>query len=172
MSSDLSAYTVQDMWNCLEDILVSSIDLHAPLTTTPKPTKSKPLMLNPLIKMKLNKRKRLLKYNRDHNSITKCPEIKILNKEIVTHFRGLKSSNVKRAAMGNKGNIWKAVKIAKNLNVDSLPKNLSLGGIPVAENDIANSFAVYFSKKVTTNVKKTKVNPKVYNGKCKILVQD
>ena len=54
MSSDLSAYTVQDMWNCLEDILVSSIDLHAPLTTTPKPTKSKPLMLNPLIKMKLN----------------------------------------------------------------------------------------------------------------------
>ena len=90
----------------------------------------------------------------------------------MTHFRGLKSSNVKRAAMGNKGNIWKAVKIAKNLNVDSLPKNLSLGGIPVAENDIANSFALHFSKKVTSNVKKTKINPNVYNGKCKMLVQD
>ena len=63
-------------------------------------------------------------------------------------------------------------KIAKNLNVDSLPKNLSLGGIPVAENDIANSFALHFSKKVTSNVKKTKINPNVYNGKCKMLVQD
>jgi hypothetical protein len=33
--------------------------------------------------------------------------------------------------MGTNGNIWKAVKIAKNLNVDSLPKNLTLGGKPV-----------------------------------------
>ena len=74
--------------------------------------------------------------------------------------------------MGIKGNIWKAVKVAKNLNEDSIPKNLSWGGIPVAENDIANSFASYFSQKVTSNVNKTKVDPNVYNGRCKMLVQN
>ena len=60
----------------------------------------------------------------------------------------------------------------KNLNVDSLPKNMTLEGKPVAGGDIADSYAGYFSKKVTSNVKKTKVDPNVYNGKCKMLVQD
>ena len=53
--------------------------------------------------------------------------------------------------MGNKGNTWKAVIVARNLNVDSLPKNLSLGGRPIAKNDIANSFAGYFNQKVISN---------------------
>ena len=49
---------------------------------------------------------------------------------------------------------------------------MSLEGKPVAEGDIANSYAGYFSLKVTSNVKKTKVDPNVYNGKCKMLVQN
>ena len=38
------------------------------------------------------------------------------------------SRNVRSTSMGNKGNLWKAVKVARDLNVDSLPKNLTLGG--------------------------------------------
>ena len=83
----------------------------------------------------------------------------------------LKVSNVKRAAMGTNGNIWKAVKIAKNLNMESLPKNLTLGGMPIAVGDIAGSFATHFNEKVKSNVEKTKVCPNVYNGKCKLMVQ-
>ena len=105
----------------------------------PRTVAGKSSMSNPTIKCKINKRKRLLKFNKEHNSIEKSPEIKIFNKEIISHFRGIRICNVKKAAMGTKGNIWKAVKVAKNLNVDSLPKTMKLKGKPVAGGDIANS---------------------------------
>ena len=168
----LMLFSVQDMWNCLENILVNAIEKHAPLSYAPKTVPKKSLMSNSFIKSKLNTRKRLLKYNKDHNTCINSPAIKILNKDIRIYFRDLKISNVKRAAMGTKGNVWKAVKVAKNLNIDSLPKNLTLGGRPIAEGDIASSFAGYFSRKVTSNVESTKINPNVYNGKCKMIVQN
>ena len=65
-----------------------------------------------------------------------------------------------------------APKIAKNLNTESLPKNLTLGGVPIAADNIAGSFAAHFNEKVISNVQKTRVSPNVYNGKCKILVQN
>ena len=72
-----------------------------------------------------------------------------------------------------KGNLWKAVKVAKNLNSDDLPSNLTLNGIPVAEGDVADAFAKHFDEKIKMNVNKTKVDPNlVYNGKCKLIVQD
>ena len=120
----------------------------------------------------LNTRKRLIRYNRVYNTNVNTPAVKILNKEIGTHFWILKIGYVKRAAMGNNGNIWKAVKFAKNLNVESLPKNLNLGGKPIAKNYITNCFANYFNLKVISNVEKTKVNPSVYNGKCRLIVQN
>ena len=67
--------------------------------------------------------------------------------------------------------MWKAVKIAKDLNVENIPKNLTLGGIPVAPGQAASSFAGYFSSKVIANIRKTNVDPNnVYNGKCKLIV--
>ena len=125
---DLENFTVQETWNCLEDVLVSSIDLFAPLELTTKSFVKKSLLSSKVIKNKINKRKRLLRFNQIHNSTVHFAEIKSLNTEITLHFRSLKNSNVRRAAMGNKGNLWKAVKVARDLNVDSLPKNLTLGG--------------------------------------------
>ena len=58
--------------------------------------------------------------------------------------------------MGPNCDIWKAVKIAK-YNTESLPKNLTLEGRPVAAGDIARSFAAHFNEKVINNVQKTKV---------------
>ena len=60
------------------------------------------------------------------------------------------------------------VKLAKNLVTNELPSNLTLGGIPVAGCDVANSFAKHFSDKIKLNVSKTSINQNgVYNGKCK-----
>ena len=47
-------------------------------------------------------------------------------------------------AMGAKVNLWKAVKVSKNLNGNSIPKNLMLGGVPIAEEAVAQSFARFF----------------------------
>ena len=54
-----------------------------------------------------------------------------------------------------------------------MPSNLTLGGIQVAGCNIANSFAKHFNEKIKLNVSKTKVDPNgVYNGKCKLIVQN
>ena len=57
---DLNNFSVQETWNCLEDILVNSIDLFAPLALPPHSFK-KSFMASNFIKSKLNKRKRLLR---------------------------------------------------------------------------------------------------------------
>ena len=84
-----------------------------------------------------------------------------------------RQSDVRRAASGGSANLWKAVKLAKNLVNNELPSDLTLGGAPVACGDVANSFARHFSEKIKLNVSKTSVNLNiVYNGKCKLIVQN
>ena len=56
------------------------------------------------------------------------------------------------------------------MSVD-LPDDLNLGGVPVT--DVANSFPKHFHDKILLNVNKTNVNvDAVYNGKCKLIVQN
>ena len=78
-------------------------------------------------------------------------------------------------ATGGNGNIsqWKAVKVAKNLNSNEYPENMSLGGEPTAGSDLANAFASHFDNKVRASVSQARVDPSgVYNGKCQLLVLD
>ena len=49
--------------------------------------------------------------------------------------------------MGGYVNLWKAVKVAKNLNSDSIPTNLTLRRVPIAECQAAERFGGYFSQK-------------------------
>ena len=78
------------------------------------------------------------------------------------------------AAMGNgnAGNLWKAVKLAKNVNLGDIPANLTLGGKPIATHDVPNAFASFFSTKITTHLNNSTVSATVYNGKNKIIVQN
>ena len=102
-------------------------------------------------------------------------EIRNLNKEIRTHFTGIRRDKVRRLATASKGNVglWKAVKLAKNLNNNDIPKNMSLGGLPVSQLNLANAFAEYFDSKVKSGVASAVINPDVvYNGKCKLIVQN
>ena len=77
-------------------------------------------------------------------------------------------------AAGTKVNLWKAVKIAKNLNCDRIPSNLASGGVPVAAGQAAESFGTYLSDKIKANVDqfdvdKARINPNgVYNRNCKL----
>ena len=67
---------------------------------------------------------------------------------------------------GNSPNLWKAVKMAKNLNCDSIPTNMTLGGVPLAANMIAGSFGTFFANKVDAVVNRSSIKPdQVYNGK-------
>ena len=100
------------------------------------------------------------------------PKIKDLTKEIKVYFHKLRVGNVKRAASGPNGNLWRAVKVAKNLVQEEVPCNLTLGGLAVAPNDIANSFAKHFSRKIISLVTSSKIDNAVYNGKNRLIVCD
>ena len=93
-----------------------------------------------------------------------------MNKDIKDYFVSRKASKVKQAASGHKINIWKAVKVAKNICPADIPSNFTLGGISVAAGSFANSFAEHFHSKVFTNIQKSKVKSSVYNGKCQQIV--
>ena len=71
------------------------------------------------------------------------------------------------------GNLWKAVRASRDLNVGGIPTNLTIGGIHVPPKDIAGAFATHFHDKIKLNVTKAKVNLDVlYNGKNKLIVQN
>ena len=162
-----SSTPVQSHWNSLENLLIKAIDGLAPLENhINKDHKSIPNGIKNLI----NKRKRLLKIDKTNKTTTNVPLINVLTKEIRDYYSRLRVGNVNRAATGPKGNLWRAVKIAKNLVHDDIPSNLTLGGIAVAPCDIANSFAKHFSSKVRSFVSSSKLDDNVYNGKNKLMV--
>ena len=89
------------------------------------------------------------------------------------YFANEKAVRVRSAAMGAKVNLWKAVNAAKNINRSSIPNNLTFNGLPIVGDNMAESFAKIFCEKIRINVSKTNVNPSlVYNGKCKLFVQN
>ena len=174
INNDFVNISVQQHWNKLEQVLINSVDELAPLIKI-KINGTKKSLFSPttIIKTKLNKRKRLLKLDRLRNNCANAPSIKLLNKEIRGYFQSIKTNRVKEAAMGNKANLWKAVKMAKDQNVEQIPKNLTLAGLPIAAADVPNSFAAYFNEKVENTVARAKViNQGLYNGTCKLMVQN
>ena len=99
--------------------------------------------------------------------------IRSVNREIMDYFKGRKVSKVTQLSTGPRANLWDAVKVAKNKCPVDIPLNLTLGGVPVAPGDVAGSFDKFFSDKVKVKVTNAKVNASgVFNGKCKLIVQN
>ena len=115
---------------------------------------------------------RLLKLDRLRNSNVNFLEIRKLNKEIMLfHFTSKKNKIMNLVLCnGNANNLWRAIKVAKNLNQDTIPLNLTHGGLPIEVNNRANAFATFFKEKITTHVVRARVSPNVYNGSNKIMV--
>ena len=56
-------------------------------------------------------------------------------------------SRVRRTANGGGVNVWKAVKLAKNLNSEHLPINMTLNNVTITPGTFAENFARHFSEK-------------------------
>ena len=74
--------------------------------------------------------------------------------------------------IGGGFNLWKAVRIAKDLNSESIPATLNLNDVPILPGSSAECFAEHFNDKIKTNVNQWKLDPEVYNGKCKLIVDN
>ena len=75
--------------------------------------------------------------------------------------------------MGPKVNLWKAVKLAKDLCPPDIPVNLTLNGNPVGEGETAACFANFFCEKFQSNIARATLDSNcVYNGKCHLIVQN
>ena len=72
------------------------------------------------IKNLMNKRKRLLKNDRRLGSSSNSVQIKNIGRQVAAYFNESRVSKVRQAAVGGGANLWRAVKLAKNLNSDYL----------------------------------------------------
>ena len=68
---------------------------------------------------------------------------------------------------GDCKSLWYAVKLAKNQGPNIIPSNILLKGIDVTGDEVSESFAGFFDKKVVGIVDSTSVNPGVHIGRRK-----
>jgi hypothetical protein len=119
---DLHSETVQSCWDAIENKIIKIVDLLIPITPFTNNTYCVERPLSHIERM-LNIRKRLLKQQKTSNTPALCAQLETLNKEIRDLFQKKKSKKVcKTIIPGNTQSLWKAVKIAKDVNVSHLPK--------------------------------------------------
>ena len=88
----------------------------------------------PVIKGKLNLRNRLLKIRKHRPTLDLKKRIKNLNVEIINHFHFEKRNSIRRKIVpGNSKSLWKAVNIANDNGVCTLPDCMTLEGRAVSE---------------------------------------
>ena len=118
----------------------------------------------------LNVRKRCLKHFKSKPSPALKFKIKALDKAIRLYFKSEKCKHVRKGIIpGNSKTLWRAVSIAKDINlVGDIPDSLLLQGIPVQQCNLADTFADFFNNKVVNFSNETAVSHIVYNGKRKV----
>ena len=89
---------------------------------------SKSVCLTPgvcaFIKNKINTKKRLIKLNKRNFSLLVHSRISLLSREIAIHFHKARRSRVQYHATKGGLNLWLAVKLAKDINIDEIPTKL------------------------------------------------
>ena len=100
-------------------------------------------------------------------------KIRVLDKVIKNFFHSNKSNKIrKKIVPGDNTSLWSAVKMAKNLPVNSIPNKCFYNNQPVNEHDLPNCFANFFRDKVQSIKDTLHVSENVYNGKNKLIVCD
>jgi hypothetical protein len=134
---------VQGPWDSFENKLIQVVD-------TLLPEKN--------LKRRSNSRKRL-------PSHTKA-QIKILDRVKKSQFSSDKWKSVRREIIpGNSGSLWKAVKIARDVNITMIPNSLYLEGILVPNSEAPETFASLFNNKIKKVLEEVNIEEDVYNGK-------
>ena len=169
---DIETDTVQDTWNLFESTLLPIIDILAPLTLyTKKESSNKPP--SPIIKSKINARRKLLNKLKLNPSNPLRGRIKNLNIEIKSHFaQNTKNFIRKKIQPGNSKSLWDAVKIAKNISIPPLPQKMTLNDVTIDSADLPDAFANYFKNKVSNIVTEQVIDDLVHNGQRKIWTTD
>ena len=163
---------VQETWNRFENVMINIVDELTPLV----PYSNGNFFSNktpPKIKNLLNIKKRLLKLKKKNCSEALCQKLKSLDKEIKHSLSFEKTKHVRQGILpGNSKTLWNSVKKAKNMNINSLPEDLTINQIPINLNELPDAFADFFSNKVKKIVTECKVDNNVYNGKRKLYCQN
>lgn len=161
----LRSDSVQDCWNEFESKLVEVVDKIVPLTEFINNTFAKS-KIPPEIKNLMNIRKRLLFKFKTNKCIDIKLKIKHLDKRIRDHFNNEKQKRVRQSVIpGNQGSLWKAVRVANDLNVDQLPNTMYLNNLETDDSCLADSFAKYFDNKIKDILEEVDIDENVYNGK-------
>jgi hypothetical protein len=170
---NINIENVQEYWNVFENMLIDVVDEIVPLTdfvnNVAKNTKP-PKEVNNM----LNVRKRYLKQFRSNPSQALKLKIGTLDKSIRLFFRSEKCKFVRKGIIpGNSKTLWRAVSIAKDINIAAdVPDSLSLHGVPVQQDNLADTFANFFNDKVLGFSNETVVCDNVYNGQTKVHCDD
>lgn len=64
------------------------------------------------------------------------------------------------------------MRIAKDQNVESFPKNVFNNGIKIPEENVPDAVAAFFDNKVKSLVRESLIDPNIYNGRVKFLSMD
>ena len=123
---------VQEHWNVLKNVILKVIDSLAPIVTCEIGFTNRKSKIPQEISCKMNTRKSIIKKYKITRSSATLDKIRFLNKEIMTHFRVAKRDLIRLSKSKNGGaDLWKAVRLAKDLNLDSILMDLKAGGIPI-----------------------------------------
>ena len=144
-------------------------DKVAPVTqfTNDISTNSKTIPIQ--IKRKMAMRRRMLSRLRANPDSELNKRLKNLNAEIRNHFATNKRKRVRKGIIpGNCKSLWKAVRIAKDLNSEDLPKSMFKNGHLLDTEDLAEEFANHFEDKISSLMSHVVIDQLVYNGERKL----
>ena len=165
--------SVQSCWNVFENSLVEIVDKICPLVPFINNSTVESIKPTPVIKNKINLRKRLLKRLKITKDQQTKNRISQINVEIKNHFYANKRNSVRRGLIpGDSKSLWDTVKRAKDLNCKKIPDRMTLENIPIDKSDLPDAFANFFKNKINDIVNQSSINPNVYNGTRKINARD
>ena len=169
---DVDVSDVQEYWNLFENKLMAVVDNIVPYTKFCNNEVFK-TNVNPKIKTLLNARKNLLRKNKSRPTDNFRLKIKQIDFNIKNHFYQEKRNKVRRGILpGNSKSLWTAVRIAKDQNIETFPKNIFKNGVKIPEVNIPDVVAEFFDNKVKQLVRESAIDPNIYNGRVKILSND
>ena len=163
---------VQQFWNLFEQKLLNVIDTivpytkfcHGEIASNRIGTKMKTLQ---------NARKNHLKKFKIRPTDILKQKIKQIDFQIKKHFYQEKCKKIRRGILpGNSKSLWTAVRLAKNQNIESFPKNIYENGIKIPDNNVPDRVAEFFDNKVKRLVRDSEIEPSIYNGRPKILANE
>jgi hypothetical protein len=140
--------SVQGVWNEFENKLINIVDEIVPIKEFENNLQLKS-QVPPQIKHIINKRKRLLHKLKVDKSRELKESIVVLDKKIRLYFHQSKKKKVRQSIVaGNTSSLWRAVKIANDVNISSLPGVMFRANEEIKSDKLAETFASYFDKKV------------------------